>query len=201
METENEESLSGEELYRRFRAGDEIAFEKIVGLYRESLTRYILRFISDVHDAEELLIDAFAELAVDKKYKGQSSLKTYLFSIGRNITLKHVRKYKLFDTVPVDDIAYEAEDQNNPVDVNILIEEEKKQVDSAMRSLKQEYREVLHLIYFEDMSYADAGQTMQKSVKQITALAHRAKKSLRSLLENEGAGNGTGFARHDISGE
>ena len=187
MDNEYGCEVSGEELYRRFRSGDEIAFEKIVGLYRESLTRYILRFIDNARDAEELMIDAFAELAVDKKYKGQSSLKTYLFSIGRNIALKHIRKYKLIDIVPIYDIAEEAEEHHNLIDTNMLIEEEKKQVDSAIQSLKQEYREVLRLIYFEDMSYAAAGQTMRKSVKQVTALAHRAKKSLRSLLESAGA--------------
>ena len=65
----------------------------------------------------------------------------------------------------------------------------KEQIDElrhAMDMIKDEYREVLYLLYFEDMKYEEAGRIMGKSVSQITNLAHRAKKSIKKLLEKEG---------------
>ena len=49
-----------------------------------------------------------------------------------------------------------------------------------------DYREVLYLTYFEDMSYAQAAEVTEKTVKQITNMVYRGKESLRKPLEREG---------------
>lgn len=64
--------------------------------------------------------------------------------------------------------------------------EERRQVNTAMSRLKTEYREVLHLTVFEEMSYAEAAAVMKKSEGQIKALVCRAKKKLRNILTEEG---------------
>ena len=43
-------------------------------------------------------------------------------------------------------------------------------------------RVVIHLIYFEDLSYDEAGKVMKKSRKQVDNLLYRAKKSFASFL-------------------
>ena len=53
----------------------------------------------------------------------------------------------------------------------------------------RDYREVLYLTYFEDMSYAQAAEVTGKTVKQITNMVYRGKESLRRLLEQEGITN------------
>ena len=65
-------------------------------------------------------------------------------------------------------------------------EENKHYLQEAMRELKEEYRAVLVLLYFEDMSYTQAGRAMNKSEKQIRNLAHRAKVALKKKLEDKG---------------
>lgn len=55
----------------------------------------------------------------------------------------------------------------------------------AMAQLKPEYREVLHLLFFEGMKNAEAAKVMKKNTRQIENLAYRAKRSLRSRLEKE----------------
>ena len=52
--------------------------------------------------------------------------------------------------------------------------------------VKTAHREVLHLIYFKNMSYAEAGVSMKKTVKQIEYLTRAAKASLRNILESGG---------------
>ena len=54
-----------------------------------------------------------------------------------------------------------------------------------MAQLKPEYREVLHLLFFEGMKNAEAAKIMKKNTRQIENLAYRAKRSLRSRLEKE----------------
>ena len=185
IENDNMRRTTEEELYRRFQSGDETAFEELVRLFRGSLARYINTFVNDYREAEDLMIDAFAELAINAKYKEQSSLKTYLFSIGRNITLKHIRKYKSSGYLPIDKVREETEYLSNLPEMTFVAEEQKAQLHTAMRLLKQDYYEVLYLIYFENMSYNDAGRTMKKTAVQVDHLLRRAKSSLKSILEAE----------------
>ena len=55
-----------------------------------------------------------------------------------------------------------------------------------MRKLKSEYRQILWLIYFEDLSNKEAAKIMKKSVSNIETLVSRARKSLKLQLEMEG---------------
>jgi len=55
-----------------------------------------------------------------------------------------------------------------------------------MEQLNPDHCEVLYLVCFENMSYAQAAQVMGKSIKQIDHLLERGKKKLRLLLEREG---------------
>ena len=59
----------------------------------------------------------------------------------------------------------------------------------CMGEMNPDYREVLYLTYFEDMSYAQAAEVTGKTVKQITNMVYRGKESLRRLLEREGITN------------
>lgn len=188
MSDGNHSGKSGEDLYRCFLEGDETAFEEMVGLYRKSLTRYIYTFVNDTREAEELMIDAFAALSVDTRYSGKSSLKTYLFAIGRNTTLHHIRKYKRVDNISIESIVEDTYDMENLPELDFIKKEERSRLRAAMDRLKIEYREVLHLIYFENMNYADAGASMNKSVKQVEYLMRAAKASLKNILESEGMG-------------
>ena len=56
----------------------------------------------------------------------------------------------------------------------------------CMDGLNPSYREALYLIYFEDMSYAQAAKITGKTLKQITNMVYRGKESLRRRLEQEG---------------
>ena len=59
-----------------------------------------------------------------------------------------------------------------------------------MSEMNPDYREVLYLTYFEDMSYAQAAEVTGKTVKtDRTNMVYRGKENLRRLLEREGITN------------
>ena len=67
-----------------------------------------------------------------------------------------------------------------------LADERKRAVNAAVAALPEDMRTVIHLIYFEEMTYAQAARVMKKSVKQVDNLLYRAKKALRVRLGEEG---------------
>ncbi len=71
----------------------------------------------------------------------------------------------------------------------IRTEERNRVLHFCMGEMNPDYREVLYLTYFEGMSYAQAAEVTGKTVKQITNMVYRGKKSLRRLLEREGITN------------
>ena len=173
------------ELYRRYLEGSNSAFEELVAMYEKELFRFIYRILNDYHETKHLTIEAFARLAVNgKKFAGKSSLKTYLFAIGKNLAATHIKmrggeRHLSFEEaanirVGEEDTTYDIFERD----------ENRKQLRKYIKNLRTEYHVVLVLLYFEDMSYRQAGRIMNKSEKQIKDLAYRAKKALKKSLES-----------------
>lgn len=184
MANNPERDKLGLELYRRVKDGDRDALADLIELYRAGLVLFIYGFVMDMCDAEELTVDVFVKLVRGReRFRGESSLKTYLFAIGKNLALRHLRAKK--EHLPLGGTEQTAGDGDTP-ETELLRGDSKMRLYLLMRELKAEHREVLHLIYFEGMSYADAGAVLEMSKTQISSLAHRAKAALKSKLESEG---------------
>lgn len=52
--------VSDETAYRKYLAGDEAAAQLLVERYGDALTLYINGVLGDIHEAEDLMIEAFA---------------------------------------------------------------------------------------------------------------------------------------------
>ena len=57
----------GASSYRRYLDGDEAAFEEIVKEYFDSLVFFIDRYVDDFAAAEDIALDAFTQLVVNKR--------------------------------------------------------------------------------------------------------------------------------------
>lgn len=139
-----------------------------------------------MYEAEELALVAFAELAVDKKFEARALLKTYLFGIGRRLALRRVKNRGYTHHIPIEDVISILCGDDGEPETHLQNSERRERLRAAIETLKPEYREILHLLYFENMTYLEAGITMKKSKTQITNLAHRAKASLKKKLVGEG---------------
>ena len=176
---------NGASSYRRFINGDKGAFDEIVDLYREPLIFFIYRYTGDIEAAEDLAEDVFVELIIHpQRYREGSSLKTYIFTIGRNKAVDYLRKRSRL-TLVIEENLVEIADLKTLED-HVIKGEENRQMSRALGQVNEEYRTALHLVYLEEMSYEDAGRIMKKSRKQVENLIYRGKKAVRAILEKEG---------------
>jgi len=61
----------------------------------EGLAIFINNIVNDDQEVEQLTIETFARLAAGgRKFARKSSLKTYLYTIGKNLAVQHVKKRK-----------------------------------------------------------------------------------------------------------
>ena len=176
----------GAACYQRFVGGDDSGLEELVEMYNDSIVFYINGFVNNVFVSEDIAADTFAELIIRKnRYKNEYMFKTWLYKIARNNAIDYLRKQSRWQLRPIEDYENTLAD-NETLENAVLRSEQNKQLHSAMKNMHNEYRDVLHLIYFEDMSYDEASTVMRKSIKQIKNLIYRAKQALRMALEKEG---------------
>ena len=175
-----------ESLYRQYLSGDDEGLNALMKKYGDPLTLYIDGYLHDVHEAEELMLDVFAYLFTKKPRIRDGGFKAYLYKAARHMALRHKSRRKpLFS---LDALTGEPDGRLLAEEV-IQTEERNRVLHFCMDEMNPDYREVLYLTYFEDMSYAQAAEVTGKTVKQITNMVYRGKESLRRLLEREGITN------------
>lgn len=177
---------NGASSYHRFLQGDKNGLEELVIMYNDSLIFFINGFINNIQASEDIAAETFFELIIRKnRFKENYLFKTWLFRIARNNTIDYIRKQNKLHIKSIEDYENELCDKYS-LEEALLKDEQKKQLHKAMENISKDYKEVLHLLYFEDMSYDEAGIVLCKNNKQIKNLAYRAKLSLRAALEKEG---------------
>ncbi|NLT10580.1 MAG: RNA polymerase sigma factor [Ruminococcus sp.] len=176
---------NGASSYSRYLAGDDSALGDIVREYKDGLILYLNSLINNIHDAEELMEETFYKLAYKKpRFSGKSSFKTWLYSIGRNLALDHLRRTKKKKHASLEE-CYELRSVTD-IEENYIKEEEKLMVHKALKNLRIQYSQAICLTYIEGFSNSEAATIMHKTSRQMTNLLYQAKKALREELEKEG---------------
>ena len=174
---------SDEAIYSRFLAErNEDDLRVLLERHRESLTLFLAGYVHSYEDAEELMLDAFAEAAAGAGFLGRSSFRTWLFGIGKKLALQFLRRQR---RLPGAEDLRAGEEAGAP-ELELLREERKRQLYEALRCLKEDYRQILTLIYFEGMSHEEAARVMGKTKRQTYHLAERGRAALRERLERMG---------------
>ena len=176
---------NGASSYRRFLNGDESAFEDIMKELFHGLVFFIDGFVHDTHAAEDIAIDTFSDLVVHRhRYNFKVSLKTYLYMVGRSRALDYIKHRKVIEFTELSELQTVADDE--VLEETVLKSEQKRRIHAALAKLPRDMREVVHLIYFDEMTYEEAAKVMRKNRKQVDNLLYRAKKELRVILGKDG---------------
>ena len=88
--------ISDEAAYRQYLDGQEQAADLLVERYGDPLVYYLHGYLKDLHEAEDLMIEAFSQLfAKARPIHGTGSFKAYLYKTARNLALRHKRKHRI----------------------------------------------------------------------------------------------------------
>jgi RNA polymerase sigma-70 factor (ECF subfamily) len=177
---------NGASSYRRFLNGDDRALEEIVREYKDGLILFLIGFVGDISTAEDLMQETFFRLITRRPHFRETySFKTWLYSIARNAAIDHLRKQARRAELPYEEAAADLADEQD-LEKAYLMEERKIAVHRALKALPPDYRQVLWLLFFEELTSAEAGAVMKKRARQMKNLVYRAKGALKSELEKEG---------------
>ena len=172
-------------LYQRFLSGDDSGLQRLMERYGNSLTLYIDGYLHDIHEAEDLMIEAFAYFVAKRPRLRDNGFRAYLYKSARHLALRCLQKKRRKQLFSFDDLEQEPE-SDVLLETLVQTDERNRILWRCMDELAPAYREALYLLYFEGMRHAEAAAVMRKTEKQIADLVYRGRASLRKTLEREG---------------
>ena len=175
------------ELIRDLKA-DAASAKAIEYLYRanfETLSVHIQQNQGSLQDAEDIfqeVIVAFIELVQKDKFRRESSIKTFLFSINKNMWLNELKRRS---RSAVREQKFETAKEQAEVDRNdyITAREARHQVMAVMDKLGDVCKKILLAFYYENQSMKEIVQTMSYENEQVLRnKKHKCLKALEQLL-------------------
>ena len=156
------------------------SFDEIYESCFDPVYRYVLSLSGDPHTAEEITQEAFfrALRSLDR-FRGDSSLKSWLCAIARNLWLSGQRKKK---AQPLED-ASELADPGMGPEESVLLRDEGMRVHRLLHRLEEPYREVFTLRTLGQLSFQDIGELFGKSGNWACVVYHRARARLKEEME------------------
>lgn len=166
-------------------AGRREAFDVIVERHRRAVYQLCYRFVANHEDASDLAQDVFVRAYRGlRKFRGQSSLGTWLYRIGVNVCLNRVSARTL-PTEPIADRQFVDQSGDSGSD-RLLKSERQARVRAAIARLPRKQRATLVLRMYHEMSHQEIAQALGSSVGAVKANFFHALGNLRKLLGNEG---------------
>lgn len=154
-------------------------------LHRESFGWALCCCRRDPEAAESVLQTVYVKILQEKAvFSGGASFKTWLFSVIRLTAADERRRrwLRALRLAPLAESTPPADPQATPEEAASRSEELQRLV-AALRRLPHRQREALHLVFYEDLSVAEAAGAMGISVGSARTHYERGKRRLRVLLD------------------
>lgn len=162
--------------------GDVAAFEELYRRHARSLFAYIYSRLGDRHLSEEALQDVVLALwRGARRFRGEASVRTWLFAVARRRCLTLRRRLS-------HDLPVFGEEQLPPSELPTPLEAAvtsaaQDAVREAIALLPAPQREAVELVYLHGLSGPEAAEVLRVPVGTVKSRLHRALKVLAPLLE------------------
>ena len=172
----------------RARAGDTGAFEVLVVRYQARIVNYASAMVHDAGGAEDVAQETFVRAWRGLgRFRGESSFKTWLYSIATNIARTHLgrrgRQARIADRSLDDDAeplrAGDVPSGAPDAETSLIARES---IDRALAELPAEMRLALVLRDVEGLDYKEIAGVTGAPIGTVESRIFRARRRLRTLL-------------------
>jgi len=177
------------ELLRRALAGEEAAFLLLYQRLKGGIYRYAFYMTNSRTTAEEVTQEVFLSLITEaRRYREErGEVAAFAFGIARNFVRRIVRRERPYQPLPGDDaveklsraLAPESQTAHGHLIRNELVE----QVQAAIASLPDHYRQVVVLCDLCELSYTEAASRLGCPLGTVRSRLNRAHALLAQKLQ------------------
>jgi RNA polymerase sigma-70 factor (ECF subfamily) len=185
------------ELVRLAQRGREDCMNRLAQRVKDKLCAYAYRVTLDYHLSQDLSQEVLLEMVKSlKRLRKVEQFWPWLYRIAQSKIQQHYRiKYRkaaIPESAIYKDFLSQRPDFYEGDGLRQVIRKElSTKIVVAMKRLRQQYRAVLSLRCFEELSYSDIALAMQCSEVKARVLFFRAKQDLKKQLARLGVGKGS----------
>ncbi|MEG1459485.1 MAG: RNA polymerase sigma factor [Acetivibrio sp.] len=177
VSAENNDKKIMDELILAIGRDEKPAFQKLYQLTDRAIYGYALSILKNVHDAEDIMQDTYIKIReTAHTYNACEKPMAWIITITRNLCLMKLRKNRFV----TDEISEQMENdihlsyRENPEDKIVL--------ETAMKVLDDEERQIVMLHVVVGMKHKEIGEILQCPLGSVLSKYHRSLKKLREHL-------------------
>lgn len=180
-----EDAISDEDLLDRIGRGDEAALRRFYDRYQARVYRYAESRLNDPFAAADVLNEVMLEIwRHGVRFEGRSKVSTWVLGIARHKLIDHMRREgrhagETFDEATPD------EDSPSAADAIAGLQEAGR-LRHCMARLSDVQREVVHLAFFEGLSYPEIASVAGCPEGTVKTRIFHAKQALKRCLGHRG---------------
>ncbi|MCF7825890.1 MAG: RNA polymerase sigma factor [Candidatus Marinimicrobia bacterium] len=172
------------ELFEKVQGRDAKAFDQLMREYSPELYHFILRIVSNTEDAQDILQDTFVRVwEKSHQFKGNSTVKTWIFRIAINLAYTHLKKRKRWGHLVLDEIK-SLVSGSDPVKETEAAHDAQLLEKSLANLTPRQHAVVVARIY-QDLPYTEISKALGCSENAAKVHFHEGKKRIESYINKQ----------------
>ena len=173
--------MTDEQLVEKIKKDPEV-FGEIIERYQKKLERYIFYLIGQKNEVEDLTQEVFIKVYINLNgFNIKKKFSSWIFRIAHNLSVNYLKKKKkvfhLNEEIKISD--------EKDIEEDFVKKELKKILEKCLKSLPLNYKEVVILYYFENLSYDEISDSLKIPPGTVAIRLSRAKRYLKTLCQKQ----------------
>lgn len=179
------------DIIERLRSGDKQAFEKLYEEYKKMVLYMAYDLTGVMQEAEDIMQETFTRVYTGiKKFRGESSLKTWIFKIMLNLCRSSNRRKKVASFFGISSVSRDGNEEYS-IDIginddhadNIYHRQRLRAVRNAIIKLPGRQKEVFVMKHLKEMKISEIADVLGSPEGTVKANLFKAVQSLRNMLK------------------
>ncbi|MDR1984840.1 MAG: RNA polymerase sigma factor [Prevotellaceae bacterium] len=179
-------NIKDKHLIEMFKSDDSknFAFNQIVLKYQERMYWHIRKMVVNHDDADDLVQETFIKIWNSlNKFRGESSLYTWIYRIATNEVLAFLKKQKSYNHISLQDMENNLRETLQQ-DIYFNGDDAQIKFQQALATLPPKQRLVFNMKYFDEMKYEEIAEILDTSVGALKASYHIAAEKIKKNISN-----------------
>ncbi len=175
-------------LYKVKAKKDPLAFGELYDHYIDKIYRFIFFKVGTKEEAEDLTGDVFLKTwhyLIDASHAEVRSFSGLVYTVARSTLIDFYRKKSKRQECSIDQIADIEMVKEDAALAMISNSHDMKDIFAAIKTMKQNYQEVILLRYMDDLSIGEIAEVIGKNAINTRVLLHRALKLLQRMIQEQ----------------
>src|SRR5215213_10360418 len=173
-------------------SGVEGSFEELVRRYQRPISAYVYRMVGNYESALDLTQEIFIKVYNSlRRYREEFKFSTWIYKIAHNSAVDHLRRYSTREQSLV--VGPEGDQFDLPVESTRLTPEQESErkerrgeIESVVRTLPANYRELIILRHSQDLSYEEIVDVTGLPLGTVKNRLFRAREMMRQQFIERG---------------